>query len=231
MVAALIGWREFQRQVRENPERFPWTDLDLRDPTGPFTGIKLAALGGAPARCVALLRLSGLAEVPYRQPVPDDERCRFADGVRILPENRRSITYSPTGLVTACPVAAALALWERDVVQRAAQRHLGSRVVRFDHAGSFNCRRLYGRAEGRFSEHATADAVDILGFGFADGRRVTLLGNWRGDPAEAAFLREVRDGACPLFATVLSPDYNRAHADHFHFDQADRGAFGWRLCR
>ena len=49
--------------------------------------------------------------------------------------------------------------------------------------------------------------------------------------AEATFLREVRTGACDLFATVLSPDYNAAHRDHLHFDQADRGGTGWGLCR
>jgi hypothetical protein len=41
----------------------------------------------------------------------------------------------------------------------------------------------------------------------------------------------VRNGACQLFATVLSPDYNEAHRDHLHFDQAERGAMGWRGCR
>ena len=49
-----------------------------------------------------------------------------------------------------------------------------------------------------------------------------MLGDWEGGASERSFLREVRDGACPLFATVLSPEYNAAHADHFHFDQAGR---------
>jgi hypothetical protein len=44
--------------------------------------------------------------------------------------------------------------------------------------------------------------------------------------AEARFLRAVRDGACRYFDAVLGPEYNRAHADHFHFD---RGAA--RVCR
>ena len=42
---------------------------------------------------------------------------------------------------------------------------------------------------------------------------------------------DVRDGACRLFSTVLSPGYNAAHADHLHLDQAERGKFGGRLCR
>lgn len=228
--AAALGWNAFQRMMREHPERFPWTELSLRDPIGPFTGTKLAALGDESRRCLALLRDTGMAETPFAQPIPDDSRCRFTDGVRIRPESDRSIDYSPAALVTSCPVAAALALWERDVVQPAARRHFGSRVVRIDHAGSYSCRRLYGKAEGRFSEHATADAIDIIGFRLADDRRVTVLRDWGGDAAEAAFLREVRDGACKLFATVLSPDYNRAHADHFHLDQAQRGAAGFGVC-
>ena len=217
--------------MREHPERFPWTELSLNDPVGPFTGMKIARLGNDPRGCLALLSEAKLAEIPYAQPDPADRQCRFADGVRIRPEGHRSIRFSPASLVTSCPVAAALALWERDVVQPAARTRLGSRVVRIDHAGSYSCRRIYGQAEGRFSEHATADAVDILGFRLADGRTISLLRDWRGASAEAAFLRDVRDGGCNLFATVLSPDYNRAHADHFHLDQADRGSAGWRLCR
>lgn len=230
-VAALLGWRELQRMMREHPERFPWTELSLDDPVGPFTGIKLAALTDEPNRCRTLLAASGFAEQAYRQPPEVDDRCRVPDGVHIIPENRRSIAYSPSGLMTACPVAAALALWEREVVQPAARRHFDSRVVRIDHAGSFSCRRLYGRSEGRFSEHATADAIDILAFRLGNGRRVAVLRDWDDEPSEMAFLREVRDGACDLFSTVLSPDYNSAHADHFHLDQAARGATGWRLCR
>lgn len=231
ILGTLLGWREAQRMMREHPERFPWTELNLNDPIGPFTGIKLAALTNEPRRCRALLAGAGLAETPFEQPAPAENRCRFTDGVRIRPENERSIAWSPGGLVASCPVAAALALWERDVVQPAARRHFGDRVARIDHAGSYSCRRLYGRAEGRFSEHATADAIDILGFRLADGRRISVLRDWRGDPNDAAFLRDVRDGGCDLFATVLSPDYNSAHADHFHFDQAERGAVGARLCR
>ena len=217
--------------MRKHPEQFPWTELSLADPIGPFTAVKLARLADEPVQCRALLRSARLAELPFEQPEQSNDRCRFNDGVRIRPENSQSIGYAPGGLVTSCPVAAALALWERDVVQPAARRHFGERVSRIDHAGSFNCRRLYGRAEGPYSEHATADAVDILGFGLADGRRVSVLRDWRGDPTERAFLREVRDGACDLYATVLSPDYNAAHADHFHFDQAQRGAMGWGPCR
>ncbi len=217
--------------MRDHPERFPWTPLSLSDPVGPFTGMKIARLSGDAGRCRGLLREAGLAERPFEQSEPRDPNCLIDDGVILGPEDSRSIAYAPAGPVTSCPLAAALALWEREILQPAARRHFGSSVVRIDHAGSFSCRRLYGRSSGRFSEHATADAIDILGFRLADGRRVTILNDWNEEPASRLFLRDVRDGACDLFATVLSPDYNEAHADHLHLDQADRGRLGWRVCR
>lgn len=231
LAAAYVGWREYRRMVREHPERFPWTELHLADPIGPFTGRKLAGLASEPRRCIALLGEAGLAEAASPTLGSGEPNCRVEDGVEIRPEGPAAIDYAPPGLITACPVAAALALWERETVQPAARRRFGQAVTAINHAGSFSCRRLYGRSSGAFSEHATADAVDITGFRLSDGTRVSVLADWRGGGDKAAFLREVRDGACDLFATVLSPDYNAAHADHFHLDQAERGAMGWGGCR
>jgi hypothetical protein len=126
-------------------------------------------------------------------------------------------------------VAAAFELWLRQGVQPAARELLGSPVARLEHFGTYSCRRLYGRGEGPWSEHATGNAIDIGGFVLEDGRRLTLLGDWQGDDQEAAFLRRVRDEACSVFGTVLSPDYNAAHADHLHLDQEARGFGG--VCR
>ncbi len=224
--AAFLYAREY---VRRHPQDVPWTDLHLRDPVGLFTARKLAALGDRPAKCRALLAEARIGDVPAPAKRSGPE-CGYADGMH-LAGGGRTVAFAPAGLVTSCPVAAALALLERDVVQPAARRHFESRVTTIDHAGSYSCRRLYGRSEGAFSEHATADAVDITGFRFADGTQVSVLRDWRSGGPKAAFLRDVRDGACPLFATVLSPDYNAAHADHLHLDQAERGKMGWRICR
>ena len=215
--------------VATRPQDFPWTRLSLEQPVGRATGRKLAALGDEPRRCRALLAAIGDADqaVPARIAAPP---CGYDDGMRLIPEDG-AIGFVPADPITSCPVAAALALWERDVVQPAARRRFGVEVAAIDHAGSYACRRLYGRGEGRFSEHASANAFDVVGFRLADGRRVSVLRDWRGDGPQATFLRDVRDGACRLFTTVLSPDYNAAHADHLHFDQADQGAIGWRLCR
>jgi hypothetical protein len=40
--------------------------------------------------------------------------------------------------------------------------------------------------------------------------------------AEGAFLRRLHRGACGTFGTVLGPEANEAHRDHFHFDLAQR---------
>jgi hypothetical protein len=45
--------------------------------------------------------------------------------------------------------------------------------------------------------------------------------------AEGTFLRRLHKGACGIFGTVLGPEANEAHRDHFHLDLAPRrrGAF------
>ncbi len=41
-------------------------------------------------------------------------------------------------------------------------------------------------------------------------------------PSEASFLRRLHKGACGPFGTVLGPEANEAHRDHFHLDLAPR---------
>jgi hypothetical protein len=149
----------------------------------------------------------------------------------MLDEGGRTVAFAPPGVVTSCPVAAALAVYEHRILQPAARRHFGTSVATIDHAGSYSCRRLYGRSEGAYSEHASANALDLIGFRLSDGTEISVLRDWNGGGPKSAFLHDVRDGACKLFATVLTPDYNAAHADHLHFDQAARGRSGRSLCR
>jgi hypothetical protein len=211
--------------LQRNRSGLPWTELDLAAPPGRFTASKIAGLGDDAPRCRALLAQAGS---PSR-PAPDrlvSSDCGYRDGTLV----RGSLQPAPAGLVTSCPVAAALLVWERQV-QREAQRLLGSEVQRLLHAGSFSCRRLYGRDAGDWSEHATGDAVDVLGFELADGRTISVLRDWNEPGAVGAFLRSIRDAACQSFTTTLSPDYNAAHRDHLHLDTADRGPGGWTACR
>jgi hypothetical protein len=214
--------------VRQRPQDLPWTPLDLSQPVGMFTGRKLAALTGDAAGCRALLDQAGVDHVTMKP--GGAGQCAYADAVRLRPD-RDAIALAPASVAPSCPVVAALKLWEWQVVQPAAQRIYGQPVRSIRHFGSYSCRRMYGRSAGDFSEHATADAIDVAAFVLKDGRQVSVVRDWQGEGKDAAFLRDVRDGACDLFSTVLSPDYNAAHRDHLHLDQAERGATGWRACR
>lgn len=145
----------------------------------------------------------------------EGDDCGYRDGVALTQSVH---AYSET-LATSCAAAAALVLWERDVLRPAAERHLGQPVTRIELAGpAYACRQIAGRSDGRMSEHASANAVDISGFVLSDGSVLSVAQGWRGSARERAFLRAVRDGACRHFSAVLSPDYNRAHRDHLHFD-------------
>lgn len=223
MLAALLGAAVLLLLGRRE------APLDLGAPAGAMTGAKLVALRGHFATCRALLDRAGVRfeALPARR---DGPACGYDDAVRLGAGGSRGIAFTPVNLGTSCSVAAALAMWEWDVVQPAALRQFGRPVAHIEHFGSYNCRRIAGRDARFWSEHATADAIDIAAFVLDDGQRISVVNDWAGKDAAARFLRTVRTGACPLFATVLSPDYNAAHRDHFHLDQAKRG-WGRRACR
>lgn len=225
LAALILGILAVRDYARRYPENLPWTALDLRRPVGTFTGRKLAGLAAGSRQCRALLTQAGAAYTPQPDRL-ESAQCGYTDAVRF---GARELGYRPAEVSFACPVAAALVVWEREAVQVAAQRHFGRRVTGIEHFGAYNCRRIAGRAA--WSEHARANALDIAAFRLGDGTRIAVVNDWRDAGPKGRFLREVRDGACGLFATVLSPDYNQAHRDHFHLDQASRGEWGWRMCR
>lgn len=116
-----------------------------------------------------------------------------------------------------CRVASAFGNWARFGVDRAARQILGSPLARIETFGSYSCRNVAG--SNRRSAHATAEAIDVSAFVLEDGRRISLIDDWNGgSAAEREFLRVVHSSACKRFGTVLGPEYNRAHADHFHLE-------------
>jgi len=201
--------------TKAHPEHNPAAPLDLRDPVGMATAPKLAALKADMGECRAVLARS---EVAFEALDPaGDGPCARDGRVRL-----ESYPLAPDTPPVSCPVAAALEAWRTKSVEPAAIEIFGSGLERIEHLGAYSCRRTYGSEDGPWSEHATANAIDIAAFVLEDGRRISLASGWDGVGDEARFLRKVHDGACDWFATVLSPDYNAAHADHFHLDQDER---------
>jgi hypothetical protein len=202
-------------------EDLPWKPLRLDAPMGFASQMQFARAAANPVRCRAVLHAGdvGFVDAPLRT----DRFCTTADSLRL---GRGVTALRPAGPILTCPEALAYALWMRLEVQPAARAELGSPVAVVEHYGSYACRNIYGEAQGRPSEHARANALDVAGFRLADGRRVTVAADFAQPTPSGRFVRAARDGACRWFHGVLSPDYNAAHRDHLHLD------FGaYRVCR
>ena len=220
-----------QAWLHDHPEDNPWAPLSLADPQGWATARKIAALRSDQAQCQAFLARAGIPAKPLA-PVGSG-MCRRADRERLAAPAHADVRLRPAGAQATCAIDAGIAWWLSHGVQPAAEKFMDSKVVRLEHLGTYNCRRIGGGDSGSWSQHATGNAIDISAFVLADGRRISVLKDWKAKPAhakQAAFLHAVRDAACTAFSTVLSPDYNAAHANHLHLDQARRSA-GWNACR
>ncbi|MEL0251234.1 MAG: extensin family protein [Novosphingobium sp.] len=222
--AGLAGREWLQR----HPEHDPWAPLALADPPGWATAMKLQTLRGDRAMCRAFLESSGITAEAL--PPAGEGQCLRDDRQVLQGLARVKVRLAPSGAQATCAVDAGLAMWLRHGIQPAAERLLGSPVASVEHFGTNNCRRIGGGSDGNWSEHATGNAIDVSAFVLEDGRRISVLKDWTSGDEKATFLREVRDAACQSFSTVLSPDYNAAHANHLHLDQAQRSG-GWAACR
>lgn len=141
------------------------------------------------------------------------------------------VTIKPTAMLR-CPMIPQVERWIRETMQPAARYYLGSELVEVSIAGSYSCRPMNHVSGAKLSEHGYANALDVSGFRLADGRKITVKGGWRGSESEQAYLRAVHRGACRWFTTVLGPNHDRAHHDHFHVDLARHGKDGLkRICK
>jgi hypothetical protein len=177
-------------------------------------------------RCVAELTA---ARVRF-SPMPDrtaSETCGQVQAGLLGADMGTVARMAPGNVEMTCRLALAVSVWRRQSVEPAAREILGSDVVQIDHFGAYACRNVNnGIGSTRVSAHSQAAALDIAGVRLRDGRRITLSADWRGDGPEARFLRRIRDDACRIFGTTLSPDYNAVHNDHLHLEATDT-----RFCR
>lgn len=79
----------------------------------------------------------------------------------------------------------------------------------------YACRTRNSQPGARLSEHAKGNAIDISAFTLADGSRLTVLNDW-----DRSVMKRLHSSACGPFGTVLGPNSDRFHRDHFHFDVA-----------
>jgi hypothetical protein len=170
------------------------------------------------------------------KPLPpiDDGECRAQSplAVTALSVNGRPVPLSIPATLD-CQMASDLTGWAAAVDDFAAST-LKTRLKTVTVGGSYECRarRTPDEADTNLSEHGRADAVDITGFGLADGRTLTVGADYGStDAATARFLHFAHDAACTRFTTVLGPGANALHHDHFHLDLACHGqSCTYRLC-
>ncbi|WP_027244467.1 extensin family protein [Leisingera daeponensis] len=140
--------------------------------------------------------------------------CGVKDAVRV--REIAGVRLSQTSLMT-CNTARALKTWINREVETAFGRR--NKVVGLRVAAHYACRTRNNRPGAKISEHGRGRAIDISGFTLASGETVTVLHGWQQRKTRKK-LKKIWRAACGPFGTVLGPEADRYHKDHFHLDIA-----------
>ena len=140
--------------------------------------------------------------------------CGISDAVSV--HTVAGVRLSQSSLMN-CKTAQALKTWvERGV--KPAFRKRGP-VVEMKVAAHYACRTRNSQRGARLSEHAKGNAIDISAFKMKDGEVITVAQGW-GNGTTLRPLRKAWSTACGPFGTVLGPQADAYHKDHFHVDTA-----------
>jgi len=144
--------------------------------------------------------------------VTGNGRCGIENAVRVRAV--AGVTLQPAATID-CATASALKRW----VTTGAQPATGGQTASLRVVSHYSCRNRNAASTGRLSEHSFGKAIDVAGIGLKSGREITVLTGWNSSRDSNA-LRTMWQAACGPFGTVLGPNANRFHRDHFHFDTA-----------
>lgn len=141
--------------------------------------------------------------------------CGISNAVRV--QSVSNVKLSQKAYMD-CNTAKALKSWVENVAKPTLAKE-GGGLKRLRVAAHYACRTRNNKAGARISEHGKGRAIDISGFVLRDGTLITVRNGWNGKDTRKA-LRQLHRGACGPFGTVLGPESDRHHKDHFHFDTA-----------
>lgn len=141
--------------------------------------------------------------------------CGIKDAVKV--RSVAGVMLSQQAVID-CPTAKALKTWVSKTAQPAL-RNTGGGLKRLQVAAHYACRTRNNKTGAKISEHGKGRAIDISGFYLNDGSHVTVLKGWNARRTSKP-MRKMHKGACGPFGTVLGPEADRYHRDHFHFDTA-----------
>ena len=119
-----------------------------------------------------------------------------------------------------CRTARTIKVWMRQGMAPAVSGY-GGGVTQLRVAAHYFCRPRNNQEGAKISEHGKGHAIDIASFQLRDGRTISILDDW-GAGKKGRILSRMHRSACGPFATVLGPESDRFHRDHFHFDTASR---------
>ncbi|MCC1491364.1 extensin family protein [Cognatishimia sp. F0-27] len=151
--------------------------------------------------------------------------CGIENAVRLDQVGQISLSQ---GATINCATAKAFKTW----IETGAMPAFGDRgggLAGLKVAASYACRTRNHRRGAKISEHGKGNAIDISAFFLLDGTEIPLLGNWNSGTNGQA-MKKMHAAACGPFKTVLGPDSDRWHQDHFHFDVAQHRG-GGTYCR
>ena len=123
-----------------------------------------------------------------------------------------------SGATMDCATAKALKTWVERGVKPSVGR-LGGGVSSLKVAAHYSCRTRNNKPGAKISEHGKGRAIDISAIVLRNGVSISVLKGWR-SKQHSQILKSVHKAACGPFGTVLGPDADRYHQDHFHFDTA-----------
>ncbi|MCW8059795.1 extensin-like domain-containing protein [Agrobacterium tumefaciens] len=171
--------------------------------------------------CLGALKEIG-AEFKQLEPIRDAEQgCGIEAPVElsvVLP----GIKLEPSGTMR-CETALALSRWTKEMMLPAAALALPEKkVTAIANASTYICRNRNSAENGKISEHAKGNAVDISTISFDKGEPLVMKPRVEDGTPEGAFQRTITAAACLFFRTVLSPGSDATHQDHLHLDVLER---------
>ena len=150
--------------------------------------------------------------------IDEGGECRIDHPVRVSGLAGK-VAMKPAATLS-CEMALTFARWARDELTPAARWRYFSGVKTIHQGSSYSCRRIAGTRT--LSEHGKGNALDVMRIELRNGKDIDVRKPGWFSFREKSLLNKARAGGCEYFSTVLGPGYNRAHADHFHFDIKDR---------
>lgn len=166
-------------------------------------------------------------EIAEQPPVVGENGCGFSSAVRLVSTGGdNTVRFQPAPLI-GCGLAGKIADWLTKDASVLAREIMGEELVEIRTGPGYACRRRNNLPNGKLSEHALGTALDITAFVLKSGAIVSVEQDWKvsnqEDAASSRFLRNLHSSACKRFMTVLGPEADAHHTDHFHLDTGCHG--------